>query len=736
MIKNSKSENLKAHLCDMANRLPKDNSIIISIGKQSQGKSTFLHHLFQDFSVPKNSDESISQNTIDFTEKNYDNFVLIDMKDLDSIDSNPHQDIFKLCITFTIADIVLLHISHCDLENRNFINDFAFKFLQSAKMCLKYKESLPQIILLIRDPRWANKNKETSDDYDSLVERFGANINDTINKMFMRFSNLFREEALNNSESEEEKNENIEVVNKMNEDLPKYKLFISNYYCVYFNEDFETRKTHYYELKHSLSEPSYFEDSNFPSLLNIIIEACYQKKQIQGLCDHANYGPLFGIDSQLVQSIQRIVDLSSKVSLSHIIEHVYIDVTYNIFFKYFDENYVLRAFEYFNKLRRGIEKISEQIINVGSKCINELSILNIRNKHQDKIGRLLEEKTQDRELMIDIISYFKYLSALSFANSFSLTKDVRNSYSFQTLESIFIFDTEDITEHQISKMKNSLTRFRCLFYFDYEFEEILKVLMKDYFKMNECIFELYKNIIEKTLQENYIYSDILYKQEELYKQANYISNIEKMLEPLLPYLSEIHLPETQDLISKLKNLHSQVLLEKAKDLIFHTRENVRYEELTSTSALYSFEIIERVIPSFYGILIGVVSPAKKPITQNPLVAKMSKAVSTTYLIPIIGCNIFNIVKTANLGLKLYSKLIKNKQKKIKMNYNVPNDNYIIDVITLESCLNGILSDRVNEIIRQKFNYEIVMSNDSCLNHSAFLKVKCILVIKDGSEVEE
>lgn len=732
MNNNAVSEDLKTNLCNMVNRVPKGNSIVVSTGKQSRGKSTFLQHLFQDFSIPSKSYQNISRGTIGFIDKNYDNLVLVDMEGIESFESDPRRDIFNLCSSFTIADIVLLHISHDDLENRDFINNFAFRFLQSARTCLKYKENLPEIILLIRDPRWVNKNKQTSYDYDHLVEGFRMSINDAISRTFLKFSDLFREEALKNSSSEEEKKENVEAVNKLNNELIRYQLFLSEYYCIYFNIDIETQKTHYYELKHLSGEPSYFEDSNFPSLLKKITETCYQKRQIQELCNFGNYGPLFGIDSELVYSIQRIIDLSSRVCLSQIIEHIHIDVSHNMFFKYLDENNVLRTVECFNKLRRGIDKISEEIIKSGSKCTNELSILKIRNKHQDKIGRLLEKETQDNEIMIDIISYFKYLSALSFANCFSLTKDVKNSYSYQTLESIFIFGTEDITKHQISKIKDSITRFRCLFYFDEEFEEILKILMKDYFKLNECVFSLYKNIIENTLQEDYRYYDVLSKQVSLYQQANYISNIEKMLEPLSPYISEICLPETQDLITKLKDLHSIVLLEKGKDYIVHAGKNVRFEELTETATLYSFTIIERLIPSFSGLLIAVFSSATRTAIPNAVAATISTAASTAFWIPVIGWGIFGIATVASTGWIIYSVFKKNDSKKISINYSIPNGYYIIDLIILKDCSNGVLSNEYYEFKRQKFGYEIVMSNDRYSRHSAFFKVKCILVISDGS----
>ncbi|OMJ79349.1 hypothetical protein SteCoe_20642 [Stentor coeruleus] len=732
MNNNSISEDLKTNLCDMVGRVPKTHSIVVSTGKQSRGKSTFLQNLFQDFTIPSKSYQNISRGTVGFTVKQYENLVLVDMEGLESFNSDPRRDIFNLCSTFTIADIVLLHISHDDLENRDFINSFAFRFLQSAKTCLKYKEKLPQIILLIRDPRWVNKNKETSNDYDNLVENFRGNVNDAIIRMFMRFSDLFRDEALNNSVSEEEKKENINAVNMMNNGLSMCYFLISCYYCVYFNIDIETQKTHYYELKHLVGQPSYFEDSNFPSLFNIITETCYKKKQIQGLCDHKNYQPLFGIDSELVYSIQRILDYSSEVCLSHIIEHIHIDVAHNIFFKYFDENLVLRTVEYFNKLRRGIEKISEEIIEAGSKCTNELSILKIRNKHQDKIGRLLEKETKDRELMIDIISYFKYLSALSFANCFSLVKGVKNSYSFQTLESIFMFGTKDITSHQISKMKDSITRFRCLFYFDDEFEEILKILMKDYFKLNESIFSLYKTIIENTLQEDYRYYDVLSKQVSLYQQADYISNIEKMLEPLSPYLSGIHLPETQDFIEKLKDLHSVILLEKGKDLIIHAGKNIRFKELTETATLYSFTVIERLIPSFSGLIIGVISTATRTVIPNAVAATISTAASTAFWIPVIGWGIFGVTAVTSVGWILYSMLKKNDSKKISIKHQIPNEHYIIDLIILKDCSNGVLSHEFYEFKKQKFNYEVTISNDRCSRNSAFLKVKCILVISDGS----
>ena len=126
--------------------------IVGSIGKQSRGKSYFCGKLFnRPISNKLNSTEA--QGTRIFYSELFDHFVLLDMEGLENESVSIKRDVFNFCSILTISDIILLHITHEDLENQVFIDTFSFLFWQSSRIAKKHRLFPPQIFLILRDPR-------------------------------------------------------------------------------------------------------------------------------------------------------------------------------------------------------------------------------------------------------------------------------------------------------------------------------------------------------------------------------------------------------------------------------------------------------------------------------------------------------------------------------------------------------------------------------------------------------
>ena len=80
--------------------------------------------------------------------------MLLDMEGFETQSDDVERDVFNFCSIQTLSDIILLHVTQDDLENQTFLETFSFAFWQSSRTTKKYRDSLPEIILLIRDPRW------------------------------------------------------------------------------------------------------------------------------------------------------------------------------------------------------------------------------------------------------------------------------------------------------------------------------------------------------------------------------------------------------------------------------------------------------------------------------------------------------------------------------------------------------------------------------------------------------
>ena len=146
--------------------------IVSSIGKQSTGKSYFLGKMPNDDSIENKNSQFCKRGTSLLFSKVYEEFLLLDMEDLEGDQVTVERDILNFASTFSTSDVLLLHITQLDLETNTLIDSFSYTFWHSTKISSKFSLRLPEIILLIRDPRISLESEKTLAFYRTIINDF------------------------------------------------------------------------------------------------------------------------------------------------------------------------------------------------------------------------------------------------------------------------------------------------------------------------------------------------------------------------------------------------------------------------------------------------------------------------------------------------------------------------------------------------------------------------------------
>ena len=220
-------------------RLP----IVSSIGKQSKGKSYFLGILFNDNSIPNKQGKLGKRGTNCLYHKVYDNFLLLDMEGVEGDQGIIERDILNFSTTFTLTDILLLHISQEDLENSVVLENFSYAFWHSSKIVLNFKINMPDIILLIRDPRNTEESEEVIQFYKELVSEFASKVNARVKKLEEDFIRSIQSKLIDQNTSIEDKNKMAREIDILNQDMNLTKFEIHSHFCIIINKDSKDRAT-------------------------------------------------------------------------------------------------------------------------------------------------------------------------------------------------------------------------------------------------------------------------------------------------------------------------------------------------------------------------------------------------------------------------------------------------------------------------------------------------------------
>lgn len=178
------------------------------------------------------------------------------------------------------------------------------------------------------------------------------------------------------------------------------------------------------------------------------------------------------------------------------------------------------------------------------------------------------------------------------------------------------------------------------------------------------------------------------------------------------------------------------MLEKGKNLVVFMDNGLSMETLTKTVKLYSSTTNGRLLPSLSFLIIGIASSVGRSIAVAEAAAATAAAASTLW-IPIVGWSIFGVTALVSAGWIAYSFFKKENSIKLALQYTAKNNKKIADVLVFEDLSNGRTENKKLTFNNKKLSYEIELVNKIISPDSAFLSVKCIMILSDGTvSVEE
>ncbi|OMJ79352.1 hypothetical protein SteCoe_20645 [Stentor coeruleus] len=680
---------------------------ISSIGKPLIGKTSFLMSMFKN-KHPKIQMKNSDICTSNFKIIEYEDFDILDFDYFSTSESDYFSDVFILSSAFSLSKTILYHITHSDMVQMNYKHQFAYKFYYSSWACLKFNNKMPEIILIIRDPYFEGPDALTFKLYQNLVEDFIKDVNIIISELIKNTVNFFN--MFCPCQYEQHFNENY--------------IFINSYYVVYRKNNLVSLGNEYVELK-KFDSQWLFEETGFYDLVNILMLDLNEKQQKLGIIDKIINKHMQGEKNELSNELQDIIndDIKTHFKMS-LPTKLFNDSKYNIFLKYRKEGDYPKIIRYSEMFKNAIKSLDGKLEEVLNKNLRKNKTHKLWEDYQKCINDKFAKDIESFDLISNISLYFQYNMALSFIYIFSLQSSNKASLSYLALEIILKApNSQEAISENIESINRHINLFRYFINFDdNEFKFILRMLMPSSFNITECIAEIFSDIIDYTLNTDYKCKDVLLKQRELFDQTDNIMSIKEFIEIFADYIIvednkeqiiQLYIEKIQIVIEKLKKLHTFLLIEKNRHLIF-CGKNIQIIQLSNTITVNHLEVLYKIIPTASYLFFGLLS------TIVP------------HTIPGINIGIIIIGSFATLISSFYSLNRKIVKKKLQLSYKT-NNNYIIDsCIIISECPFGSIKNIKNKVSSngEKFEYTDLLIVEE---RSSFLNVVCFLVCVQKGE---
>ncbi|OMJ73115.1 hypothetical protein SteCoe_28259 [Stentor coeruleus] len=677
------------------------NRTISSIGKCSIGKTSFLISTFKS-KQPKYQKKhaNICSSSIKILE--YEDFDILDFTFLPPLENDYFSDVFLLSSAFSFSKTILYHITHYDMTQLDYKHKFAYKFYYSSWVCLKFNCKMPDIILVIRDPYFEGQDALTFKLYQNLVEDFIKDVNVMISGFIKNTVNFF--DIFHTSQCREYFDQNY--------------FFIGSYYVVYRKNNLVSFMNEYIELE-KIDDVWHFEETGFYDLVNRIVLNLNETQQNLGIIDKILNKHMQGEKNELSNELQSLIneDIKAHMKMS-LPTRLLNDSKYNIFLKYRKENDYPKIIRYSEMFKNAIKNLDSKLEKKINKILKENKIYKLWEEYQKCINDKFAKNIESFDLISNISLYFQYNMALSFTHIFSLKISNKASLSYMALEILIKApNCQKAINENIENIYRHINLFRFFINFDdNEFKSILRILMPNNFNMIECISEIFSDIIDYTLKTDYICKDVLLKQRELFDQADNIINIRGFIEIFADYIIneddkehkiQLYIGKIQTVIEKLRKLHTFLLIEKNRHLIF-CGKNIEIIQLCQTVTITHSEAFYKFAPTASYLFFGLLS------TIVP------------HTIPGINIGLIIIGSFATLLSSFYSLNRKTITKKLTLAYKTNNDQIIDSFIIIRECPFGEIKNTKKIISSKgkKFEYIDLLTVDE---RSSFLNVVCFLV---------
>ena len=423
--------------------------IISSLGKQSLGKSYFLNKVF-DCKIPTKVNQMVSKGTDGLYYSKLPDYHLLDLEGLESNESKSIRDAFNFYSVMVLSNIVLLHISHQDLENRKFIENFSYLLYQclspTKSNIYSFRTELPEIILLIKDPRWDNENRETIDAYEKLVSKF---CNDVTLEVLAKSNELideFEKEEIKNFKKEDQRLKIREEYEKIRSVL-KFEFKVLKYFIVYYQmQGFgNNKKIEYYELIEE-GNNFYFCKSAFDGLKKGIIDLKIESfnNKSMNFIRVQNNRKISSINEfyQLLDLLE--IQKKAEQRMVQVIKYIYFEVKFDIFFHMENKDEVIKFIAMFYKIKNSLDKLVESSYSklernkIGNQFREFFKYdafdpsLDIHSNTKFEFEKIIVKNELNPYLNI-CFRYFQAVIAKRFNNIFNLNHKKKDSILYTTL---------------------------------------------------------------------------------------------------------------------------------------------------------------------------------------------------------------------------------------------------------------------------------------------------------------
>ncbi|OMJ91043.1 hypothetical protein SteCoe_6510 [Stentor coeruleus] len=620
--------NLETFKDDLIDKITKSRElpILASIGKQSKGKSFFLGHFLNDPSLPNKHGKLIQKGTLNLFAKSYLNlgFTLFDMEGLESEENDSKRDSFNFCSVFAISDIIILNISHDDLENQIFIDTFSFNYWRYCMTSINLKQRKLYIILCIRDPRWSDESIKVLDSYKKLVEEFCKTVNLKINELTEHFACVAEPFLGRECENPEDVGCGDLIINRYKRHMKNFRFTVDEHFIIFFKKCYGKKIAKYYELVKINNQDAEFRgNSRFENMMRFIRQKCNEIRNTKNMKVEFEFSEFkeYGKIMNLIE-----MEMEDNLSKKNIVREIFIQALYDPIMHYSNANGLIRIMESYYKLSKKIQDISEEIVlYVNKESITENNYKKFRLENEGKLNIAIQEEKLSNNIIAEIYGYLKILSAKSCMETFKLSIENPERITYQMLMFFIKYGSyQEIINHQLKEFSKRKLIYKCSPYFDSQFKEILATLYKSRVNIFQSIYEIYKEVIRKSCEMNYQYQEIIDTEiNDLKEQVNF-RTLFKFIDSLEIEYSQ---RDVEDFIKIFMKIHREKLLAKKNRLNKFKSDSLKRFAIIDRNVIFdsipALYISEKVYPSICGLFISFLDNRKENILAD--LAKLSAA---------------------------------------------------------------------------------------------------------------
>lgn len=715
---------------------------VISIGKQSLGKSTLLNKIFNcDF--PQKTGTLNIKKTVDFTDRvitipetDFEAFDLIDMEGLDSNEGDNSRDILNITFAFWVANAVIFQIEEKDLGNRHFMERYSYNIWQSLRNLKKNGiETIPFIILFLRNPGCDDPSEKTLEIYETLIQNTVLDLNSLIQKYKEQLLNIIKQ-TFKFGQNEENQSE-IQAFTEI-ENLNRIE--IAKYYVLYHEKDRIQKKDRYLKLEENDFVEWNYEEIKYFIAQQITDTPLKPFPSISG--DSNNY--FFNFEIKILNQTALNEQYLNQFTI------LYQDIIFN-FYSYFTrpQDY-LELFKAFVIYENKIKDIENDTIKSIEMCfrtrvesdfeykkLEKAKINEQRSKYVEKLNEICSELQFNADKRNRLVLYLIYNYSNQLESKLCLDSQDSNSQVYQVIETIIKFNNPKHNLFQISKLAQIIDQYRVLPYYK-TIKWLIRKRINGNFMIKLTILKIFKEKVEISLNRKFQFKEELDTEISHFRLQIYYTTFEKLCKVLKPFLS-FNPNEIIEFLNHLKELFESILRDKFNDL--PNSFNYSLDEIKEKTALdfrpilyqlyeideniYSSTLLERLLPGITGVVLGGYGINFLRLGSKGF-SSIVAALTTINTFTISGLAFIGI-GIIGLGYTAYKLINKTKETKQIKKVIYPINDYILHISDIEIQKQNIPDENYkelkSEIKNNIFTYEATMTHDLSEFKSAIVKIK-------------